>query len=232
MQRGRDPRIGACEVEVGGERLVLLRERAVWRPECGDLLVADVHLGKGATFRRAGIGVPTGATQHDLDALFSLVAGVEPVRLVVLGDLWHTSTEVGTATGVAIGAGLERLRDLGVDVLLIEGNHDRRAGRVDVGWPLEVACGRVQAGGFTYAHEPQGEDDGALCPTLAGHVHPSVKIRTGRDSMRLPAFWLRGETLVLPAFGAFTGGYPVEHLPRRALWVATPDGVVPWGARA
>lgn len=226
MVPGRDPWQGSCGADFAGERVVLLRSRALWRPGCGDLLVADVHLGKGATLRRAGIGLKAGATQQDLDALVDLAAGVAPKRLIILGDLWHTSTEAGTPAGEAIGAGLRRIRDLGTEVLLVSGNHDRRAGPVDPSWPLEVTASCLQVGAMTYAHEPSDRDGGPW--VLAGHVHPSIKIRTGRDRMTLPVFWQRDSTLVLPAFGGFTGTYPVGHLPRRALWVVTPDGVLAW----
>ena len=53
---------GAASFVCRGERLHLLPERAVWWPAAGLLLVADVHLGKAATFRRLGQPVPAGTT--------------------------------------------------------------------------------------------------------------------------------------------------------------------------
>lgn len=226
MAHGPDPLRGACEAEFGGERILLLPDRAVFRCANGDLIVADVHLGKGATMRRAGIPLPPGSTQWDVDRLVSLVRALRPRRLVVLGDLWHTSTEVDTPAGDRTRSALDVIASLGSKALLIAGNHDRRAGFEDLAWNLEIATEVVREGSLAYAHEPPRERTDV--PTLAGHVHPSARIRTGRDRMTLPAFWQRDGALVLPAYGAFTGAYPICHLPRDAMWLVTPDRVFPW----
>ena len=69
--------------------IVLLPGRAAFLPATRTLLVADVHLGKAATFRAAGMPVPEGSAQADLARLCGLVEQSAAARLIVLGDLFH-----------------------------------------------------------------------------------------------------------------------------------------------
>ena len=50
------------ECSVAGEKLVLLPERVAYWPAKKALFVADFHLGKAASFRSAGIPLPSGTT--------------------------------------------------------------------------------------------------------------------------------------------------------------------------
>ena len=69
--------------------IVLLPGSAAVLPASATLLVADLHLGKAATFRKAGIPVPEGSAQRDLARLADLVVRHAVRRLLVLGDLFH-----------------------------------------------------------------------------------------------------------------------------------------------
>lgn len=185
-----------------GARLRLLAEGAVWCEEASTLVVADLHLGKSAAFRARGLAVPEGDDRRDLERLLALARSREARRLVVAGDLFHSA---GGLTP-ELSAALESFLDgLGVPVVLVRGNHDRHLP------VLPAACEvrtRWQAGGLAVCHDPDeaGEDeDGVLW--LCGHWHPVLRLREGRRaSLRVPAFLWRGRRLVLPAFGAFTGG--------------------------
>jgi hypothetical protein len=116
---------GAVEIEWGGERLALLPDRAAWLPEHRTLLVADVHLGKSASFRAMGVPVPEAVTGRDLARLSALLGATGAVRLIVLGDLVHDQTAMLDRTCDAVRAW--RASWAGVEVDLIPGNHDRRA---------------------------------------------------------------------------------------------------------
>ena len=76
---------------VAGEEFVLLPERAVWWPAARTLLVADFHLGKAASFRRAGIPLPAGTTTENVDRLERAVAATGAGELVFLGDFLHSA---------------------------------------------------------------------------------------------------------------------------------------------
>ena len=85
----------------------LLPGRAALVAATRTLLVADLHLGKAATFRRAGIPVPEGSAGRDLDRLTRLVADTRATRVIVVGDLLHSAA--GCTPGV-IGRKLNKFR--------------------------------------------------------------------------------------------------------------------------
>lgn len=191
------------ELRFGGQRLVLLPSRAVYAADTGTVYVADVHLGKGATFRASGIAVPEHAGTRDLQELGSLLRSTGATRLVVLGDLVHARSGMTDATVRAF----ERWRGsfAEVSVILVEGNHDRSAGTLPPSWGVEVVDAGADDGGLTLVHDPSEAPVGRPC--LAGHIHPAVRLRERLSgaSVRIPAFVRMGDVLTLPAFGAFTG---------------------------
>lgn len=190
--------------------LWLMPERAVFEPDSGTLFVADMHLGKAAVFRARGLPVPQGTTTTTLARLSQALERTEARRLVVLGDFLHARESHAAGTLAALSAW--RARHPALNCLVVEGNHDVHAGRVQASLGIEVspepyACGLLRA-----VHEPPV---GASVPvsgslTLAGHVHPVATLRGRADSLRLPVFWLKDNVLTLPAFGEFTGGFEVR----------------------
>ena len=78
-------------VNVAGETLWLLPERALWWPAQRVLWVADLHLGKAATYRALGQPVPSGTTVANLQRLSQLIAHYQPAQLVFLGDFLHAA---------------------------------------------------------------------------------------------------------------------------------------------
>lgn len=191
---------------VRGEELRLLPERAVYWARTRTLLIADPHFGKAASFRSAGVPVPAGTTEGTLARIDATLARTAPARLVFLGDFLHARTGRSAATIDALGAWRERHRDL--DVVLVRGNHDRRAG--DPPAALRVCCvdAPMIERPFGFVHHPV-EVPGVYA--LAGHIHPgATMVGRGRQRLRLPCFWFSGEWAVLPAFGEFTGLAAIE----------------------
>jgi uncharacterized protein len=208
------------DIVVAGERLTLHAQRAVYWMARRVLLVSDVHFGKGAVFRRAGIAVPSGDTDDDLARLDALIVEFTPERLVVLGDLVH-----GTATERS--AWVERVRawrqsHADVEVTLIAGNHDRHFDVRSLG--IDVVPDRLDVAPFVLSHHPRPQAAGY---TLAGHVHPGVVIRDGWRRHRLPAFVFDRGVGMLPAFGTLTGLHEVEAAAGREIIAVTPAGLVP-----
>jgi DNA ligase-associated metallophosphoesterase len=190
------------QIDVGGESLELLAAGAIhWRARRW-LVVADAHFGKAATFRARGVPVPRGTTRETLERLEAAIARTQPVSLVFLGDLFHAPEAHAPATLAALRAWREARASL--DVVLVEGNHDLKAGAPPPGLGIEVRPEPWRVDGLAFCHHPQFVPG---AHTLAGHLHPVVRI-SGRadDSVRLPCFWLREGLAVLPAFGSFTGG--------------------------
>ena len=85
----------ALEVALAGTRVLLLADRALYWPEEGCLLVADIHFGKAASFRRLGQPVPSGTTAANLRRLDNLLHEHGCRRLVFLGDFLHARQGAG-----------------------------------------------------------------------------------------------------------------------------------------
>jgi DNA ligase-associated metallophosphoesterase len=189
-----------------GQPLTLLPEKAAFLAASRTLLVADAHIGKALSFRALGVPVPHGTTGETLAALSSLVATWRARRIVFLGDFLHSAHAHAPAT---IGA-LARWRraHAALDLVLVRGNHDDRAGDPPSHLGMRVVDEPFTLDGFALCHHPRPRRGAYV---LAGHLHPCVSLG-GRafDHLRLPCFWLGDEVGVLPAFGAFTGMHPIR----------------------
>lgn len=208
------------DIQVAGETLTLHAERAIHWAARRTLLVADVHFGKGAVFRRAGIAVPSGDTDDDLARLDTLIRTFSPTTLVILGDLVHGAASERSTWVERVRQWRRTHADLAM--ILVAGNHDRH---FDVGsLGVEVQQGRLALPPFVYAHHPDPHADGY---TLAGHVHPGVVMRDGWRRHRLPAFVFDRDVGMLPAFGTLTGLHEVSAAAERNIVAVTPAGLVP-----
>jgi len=189
-----------------GESLLCLAEHAMVWPAERTLFVADVHLGKAASFRAAGVPLPSGHSSHDLDRLSTLIDTHKVSRLVILGDLVHTQTSYTEALDRKF-RGFRR-RHESIEMLLVRGNHDLHAGDPPPDWGLKTFAGPLTIGPFACCHEPPGDDVAGYA--LAGHLHPAVRLQTAREGVTLPCFWQHVKGMVLPAFGSLTGKYTVH----------------------
>ena len=126
--------MGMVSIEVAEETLWLLPERAAFWPARGMLFVADAHIGKAAAFRSAGIAIPAGTTASDLDCLSRLIEQLGARRVAFLGDLLHSRQGRQPRTLESFHAWRERHAE--IEMLLIRGNHDRRAGDPPAEWGI------------------------------------------------------------------------------------------------
>jgi len=213
---------GSLGITVAGESLVLLPGRAVFWPRTRTLVIADMHLGKGDHFRRAGIALPRGGTDHDLARLDALIEATGAVRLLVLGDLLHASVRDAPWREAWQRW---RARHAALTVVLVAGNHDRALRGAPVlaaSMGLELHGDRLIEAPFAFVHDV---DDFAPAPSLyrlGGHVHPVVRLP---GVPRLPAFVFADDAGLLPAYTAFAGGLPVTPGGAR-LFACAPDAVV------
>ncbi|MBW0172434.1 MAG: ligase-associated DNA damage response endonuclease PdeM [Hydrogenophaga sp.] len=198
----------ALDIVLAGEPVRLFADRALYWPARRRLLVADVHLGKDDAFRAAGIALPTGGAHQDLDRLTALIARSGAESVWYLGDLLH-GRHIDTQWTQAWQA--FRARHAGMDMRLIEGNHDRAATHAALG--IQLQGERVQDGPFVFAHAPCTDLPHGARLAICGHVHPVVRVPGFRG--RFPAFALVEQQLVLPAFSLFTGGQLVERAQAR-----------------
>ena len=112
-----------------------------------------------------------------------------------------------------------------LDLLLVRGNHDARAGDPPPELGVQVVDEPLALGGLRLCHHPQERADGYV---LAGHLHPCVVLGgAAHQRLRLPCFHFGARVGVLPAFGAFTGMHAVRAQPGERLFVVAGDTVAP-----
>lgn len=213
----------AVPLDLGGERLLLLPDRAVAWPARRTLLIADLHLGKGEILRRHGIPVPRGGTGQDLARIDRLLGDTGSRRLLVLGDLVHGPGPAQAAWRQRLAAW--RAGRPGLELAVVGGNHDRHGALDGLGF-TELGPVRTEPP-FEFSHAPGAGPPGDGRVRLCGHLHPVLATRDDAGRLRVPVFWLRGDTLVLPAFGALTGGHAVSADSGDRLWAALDEAVLP-----
>jgi uncharacterized protein len=193
-------------IEWAGETLCLLPEHALWWPAQRTLWIADLHMGKAATYRALGQPVPSGTTFENLSRINALIALYQPAQLIFLGDFLHAAQARTNAVFDALAQWREQCAE--VDCVLIRGNHDSRAGDPPASLNVRVVEEPWLVGPFAACHHPQSH---ATHYVISGHLHPALWLRgEGRDRLRLPCFSVEPKCIVLPAFGEFTGGYVVH----------------------
>jgi DNA ligase-associated metallophosphoesterase len=206
---------------VVGETLHLLPERAAFWERTRTLLVADAHIGKAAAFRAAGVPVPHGTTGGTLERLAAAVERTNSNRIVFLGDLLHAREGRAPATLRALATWRERY--VSTEMVLVRGNHDKRAGDPPPELGFRCVDGALVEPPFVFTHRPAASDDGYV---ICGHLHPAARLAGGgRDFVRLPCFWFGPDLAVLPAFGEFTGLAVVNPAVGDRVWVIA-DGLV------
>jgi DNA ligase-associated metallophosphoesterase len=211
-------------IELAGARLWLLADKAIYYPAEHALLIADAHFGKAAAYRRLGQPVPHGTTDDNLQRLDAILSAYECRHLIFLGDFLHAPESHAPSTLSALQAWRERHAAL--NITLIRGNHDKRAGDPPPQLKIRVLPEPLLLGPFALQHEP---DPHATHHVLAGHVHPAYRLfGKGRQRLRLPCFHMTARVSLLPAFGAFTGGMNIEKGDSSRVFVVG-DGAI-WEA--
>jgi DNA ligase-associated metallophosphoesterase len=202
--------------------VILHPDKTMFWPGTATLFVADVHLGKAATFRAAGVPAPGGTTDETLTALSHSLDRTGAARLVILGDLWHARAG---RTDDIIGKFIAWRRRHGqVEMVLVEGNHDRRSGRLPEGCEVLEVPEPHAMGPFALRHYPEEAPEGYV---LSGHLHPAAVLDgPGRQALKLPCFWFGARVGVLPAFGDFTGCAAIRPAMGDGVYVIAQDRVV------
>ncbi len=190
-----------AEIAVNGTRLLGGLDGALFWPARKTLVVADLHLEKGSSYAAGGQLLPPYDTAATLGRLEAAIARQRPERVICLGDSFH---DAGAAERLSERDG-ETIRRLTArcEWIWICGNHDPAPPE---DWGGRVAD-QVTLGPLLFRHEPDPRR--RIAGEVCGHFHPTaaVKVRAKRLSGR--CFVTDGRRLVLPAFGAYTGGLNV-----------------------
>ena len=169
---------------------------ALWLPEEKTLVFSDLHFEKGSSYGRKGLFLPPYDTRSTLRRVAEVIGQYQPQTVISLGDTFHDTAAEGRMDEEDASA-LEALTSR-ADWVWILGNHDPVPPARFAGEAREM----LVLGGLHMTHEP-GEH---ASWNIAGHMHPCARVsRTGR-SVRRRCFVTDGERLILPSFGAYTGG--------------------------
>lgn len=193
---------GFAPLSFAGHDFLADPQGALWWPAKRALLVADLHLEKASWYARLGQFLPPYDSQATLTTLTGLVERTGAERLYCLGDSFHDKF------------GCDRLPEAARSMLLaltgrldwtwILGNHD--PGFADhCGGRLEE---EVAVDGLILRHEADPSDPR---PELSGHYHPKLRLQLRGKQVSRRCFVASANKLILPAFGALTGGLDAGH---------------------
>jgi DNA ligase-associated metallophosphoesterase len=177
------------------EDLLLAGRQALYWPREQALLVADLHLEKASYFARTGQMLPPYDSRETLERVAAAIRQTGARRVFCLGDNFHDAA--GPLRLEPHAAGMLDALVRAVDWVWIAGNHD--AGRI----PGGTAVDELELAGLVLRHEAL---PGEPRPELSGHFHPRLKVRTRGRSISRPCAVASERKLILPAFGALTGG--------------------------
>ncbi|MBO0345424.1 ligase-associated DNA damage response endonuclease PdeM [Roseibium sp. CAU 1637] len=190
------------DIQVNGQTIGLHESGILWWPDESTIIIADLHFEKGSSYATRGQMLPPYDTIATLEKLAGVMDAFDPARVICLGDSFHDKegSDRLPATYRAMLATLQLNREW----IWVTGNHDPL--------PPVRLCGEtvdeVTIGGLTFRHEPS-EDPARSAGEICGHLHPAAKVRRYGRAIRRACFVTDGTRLILPAFGALTGGLNV-----------------------
>jgi DNA ligase-associated metallophosphoesterase len=206
-------------LEWRGQRLWISPERCLFWEEQKMLILSDLHIGKSAHFRKAGIPVPQQLFQEDMHRLYQQIHQFNPDSILITGDLFHSHSNIEHEV---FAKWLETLGSK--EMILVRGNHDRFSDELYVSMGIHCVGTAFTLQDFIFIHElPKVCDDSKYYFT--GHQHPGVKLSgKGKQSMTLPCFYFTHNHAVLPAFGIFSGKHLVEPKLRDKVYAVMKEG--------
>lgn len=192
-------------------------------PRHNTLIMADLHLGKSAHFRKAGIALPGKAATKDFKRLEGLLQSIGPGRVLILGDLFHSDYNAEWELFIRFVAAHPS-----VSFELVGGNHDILSMEHYEQAGLTVYPEEKQEGPFLYTHIPLAlEEVPKGLVNLSGHLHPGVRLRgNGRQRLKLPCFFLNPQQGILPSFGSLTGQMAMKPNRNSQVYAIAADKVI------
>lgn len=197
-----EDRTGEVDILVMSERLTCDWSGCLYWKKEDTLIVSDLHLEKGSSFAKRGMMVPPYDTTETLNKLIDRIEYWKPKRIISLGDSFHDALAHERLSQLHINQ-ITQLQE-NREWIWICGNHDPDAPSNLGG----VSAYEFELGPLVFRHEPQaGLQEGEI----AGHLHPAGKIIRRKKGIRRTCFVTDNNRLIMPSFGAFTGGLNIKH---------------------
>jgi uncharacterized protein len=217
-------------ISVCGKAFVADQSGALYWPSVDALIVGDLHLEKASAFAKTGQFLPPYDTRETLARLARVLDETNASTVVALGDSLH---DVGGADRMSEAdlAALQMLQE-DRDWIWVTGNHDSAISNRLGGTVVD----ELTVDGMTLRHVP---GHGHVTHEIAGHLHPAARLSRHGHTIRRPCFVGNGVRLVVPAFGALTGGLnilddafePLFGHDGMQVWMLGQDGVYPIAPR-
>lgn len=194
------------ELQLGKDTYQLLNDKAIFRKRDQTLILADLHLGKAQHFRKHGIYLPQQSAERDYERLTELIEYLHPKRIILLGDLFHSSINHEWTMFCNVMNTFKT-----TEFVLVLGNHDILEEQQYQQAHLTVVREQLTEDDIIFSHHPlKKTPENAFC--FAGHIHPGIKLHgKGKQTIKLPCFFLRKNQFILPAFGSLTGLHLIER---------------------
>ncbi|MEP3225243.1 MAG: ligase-associated DNA damage response endonuclease PdeM [Parasphingorhabdus sp.] len=180
----------------------IVGKTALYWPREQALLVADLHLEKASFFARQGQMLPPYDSRATLDNLAQLITDTGARKIFCLGDNYHD--DQGEARLENEAATLLAKLTQNIQWIWISGNHDRDVSGL---WGGEV-MEEWQGQGIILRHEATRDTD---LPEISGHFHPKLRVSVHGRHVSRRCFVKAQDHLIMPAFGALTGGLAADH---------------------
>lgn len=207
-----EPDVTTAPLTFAGQAFLADKSGALFWPDQNTLIVADLHFEKGSHVAARGLGFPPPFdTRVTLARLADAITRYAPDSVIALGDSLH---DVYAAARMSEDD-LACLHALQADRKWwwVTGNHD----------PEIPAClgghsaAALTLGPITFRHEPTR----GPTPEIAAHFHPAARVAVRGQSLRRPCFVANRDNLIMPAFGAYTGGLNVLDAAFASIFEAT-----------
>jgi DNA ligase-associated metallophosphoesterase len=198
----------AAPIHLAGERLMLDPAGALIWPAAAMLVVSDLHLEHGSSYARRGSLLPPWDTKVTLDRLSLLLRRWKPRQVVALGDSFHDADGYARLPREEVA----RLAAItaAVAFIWVAGNHDPTPPDGAGGsWVESFATGPLM-----FRHEAVA----AAKHEISGHYHPKATVAARAGLVTRPCFVADARRVLLPAFGAYTGGLDVRDPAIRRLF--------------
>ena len=201
--------------------------RTLFWEEEKTLILSDLHVGKSGHFRKNGIGVPQQVLLEDLRRLTHQVQYFGPKSMIITGDLFHSEEN---AEHDLFSKWLRELPD--TDIKLVLGNHDILNRSYYTGLGMEIYAHVYDSGDFAFVHDMKSLKTATEKYCFSGHLHPGITLSgQGRQLVHLPCFHFTPGYAVLPAFGSFTGTFPIRPAAEDCVYVLAGNKVMEVGER-
>lgn len=206
------------EIQLNGEPFYLLPQKAIYRPLKKQLFFSDIHLGKTTHFRKKGIALPQQSKLKDIDLITSLINHYQPLQIIFLGDLFHSSYNNEWLYFKSL---LQQFATL--QFILVKGNHDILKDDIYAIKNFDV-IDVLEEEQFIFTHYPL---ENPIKLNFCGHIHPGYTLRgKAKQSITLPCFYKQNLTFMLPAFGNLTGLFAVQKNKKTSIYLITQKMVI------